>query len=152
MWQKSGNKFPVLWEEAMTYCDDATDGGFNNWYLPTIDELRTTIIGRSEITIGGECSYTDGLSEFDVFDDDGICDFRHDDPNSYQPSYLNSKLEKPEHVAEDYISWSSTVIMRHGVIAEPDPGKIAVEYITGSLLFIPAIEDMAYARCVREEE
>jgi hypothetical protein len=49
MWQKDtardgqGNYYPVIWEEALAYCESRTIGGHTDWRLPTIKELRSLV-------------------------------------------------------------------------------------------------------------
>ena len=31
------------WEDAKTYCSDLPLGGYDDWYLPSIDELKTIV-------------------------------------------------------------------------------------------------------------
>ena len=46
-------------ELAVSHCQDINDGGFTDWRLPTIDELRTLIKNSPETTFGGSCKVTD---------------------------------------------------------------------------------------------
>ena len=46
-------------ELAVSHCKDINDGGFTDWRLPTIDELRTLIKNSPETTFGGSCKVTD---------------------------------------------------------------------------------------------
>ena len=34
---------PMQWYSALNYCKDLNEGGFSDWKLPNIDELRTLI-------------------------------------------------------------------------------------------------------------
>lgn len=47
------------WEAAEEYCRNLDEGGFRNWRLPTIDELRTLIQNHSGTKTGGTCRISD---------------------------------------------------------------------------------------------
>lgn len=43
------------WHGAFNYCKSVSDGGFKDWRLPNIDELRESIENCSKTEVGGEC-------------------------------------------------------------------------------------------------
>ncbi len=47
-------------EEARSYCDELVLGGFDDWRVPTIDELRTLVAGHASTQLGGSCGVTVG--------------------------------------------------------------------------------------------
>lgn len=40
MWPRKDNSGDVTWQEAASYCQNLTLGGYSGWRLPTIDELQ----------------------------------------------------------------------------------------------------------------
>ena len=49
----------MMWADAVNYCDDLVEGGFSDWRLPTISELRTLIQNCPISEPGGDCAVTD---------------------------------------------------------------------------------------------
>ena len=47
------------WSRAKQYCENLSEGGFTDWRLPTISELRTTIKNCSGSKSGGSCRVSD---------------------------------------------------------------------------------------------
>lgn len=46
-------------EQAEAYCSNLKEGGFTDWHLPTIDELRTLIVNCPKLQTGGTCRVSD---------------------------------------------------------------------------------------------
>ena len=46
---------PMTWDEAVKYCDELENKGYDDWYLPTIDELRMRITNCPATEPGGSC-------------------------------------------------------------------------------------------------
>jgi hypothetical protein len=43
MWQKEMDGNPMNWEAAISYCKNLSLGGYNDWRLPTIQELHSIV-------------------------------------------------------------------------------------------------------------
>jgi hypothetical protein len=54
----SGAAADTSWQEAVAICENLVLGGFDDWVLPNIDELRSLIRGCSITEIGGSCPIT----------------------------------------------------------------------------------------------
>ena len=50
---------PIDWSTAVSYCEDLEEGGYSDWRLPTIDELRTLIRNCANTEPDGDCRVTD---------------------------------------------------------------------------------------------
>jgi hypothetical protein len=51
----SERSFPVGWYQAISYCSNLREGGYSDWRLPNIDELRMLIKNCSKTVTGGSC-------------------------------------------------------------------------------------------------
>ena len=61
----------MVWDDANTYCENLTEGGYTDWRLPNIDELRTLIQECEGTQTGGMCSVTEScLSASDCWNSD----------------------------------------------------------------------------------
>lgn len=71
-WSK---KSPMMtWENAGNYCEDLEENSFDDWRLPTIDELRTLILSCEASVPGGTCPVSE---EADVLDSASWSDACH---------------------------------------------------------------------------
>ena len=47
------------WNDAVVYCKNLTEGGYTDWRLPNIDELRTLIQNHPGTKTGGSCKISE---------------------------------------------------------------------------------------------
>ena len=58
MWS-SRSSSTYNWSDAFSYCDNLTEGGYSDWRLPNINELRTLIKNCAGSQAGGSCAVQD---------------------------------------------------------------------------------------------
>lgn len=73
-------------ESAVKYCEDLIEGGFDDWHLPTIDELRTLIRNCDKTVIGGTCKVTERCPTYYSHCSSGGCTGCSDDDANGQYS------------------------------------------------------------------
>lgn len=93
--------------ESRYYCENLNWGGYSDWRLPTISELRTLVRGCPAIETGGECGVTDDCNVYSSCWSWGECHQKcpfGQGPNNgcYWPSELKGSC------GEDDSYWSST--------------------------------------------
>ena len=88
------------WSSAKQYCEDLTEGGYTDWRLPTISELRTTIKNCSGSQSGGSCRVSDSCLSSDCWSKSCYCDDRSNNGGYY------SKLGD----ADGIYLWSSSTL------------------------------------------
>lgn len=69
IWENSPPDETLSWEDAIAYCENLTLAGFDDWRLPTIDELRSLIRFCPATEPGGSCAVTESCAEWECLDD-----------------------------------------------------------------------------------
>ena len=131
------------WDEAITYCDNLSWGGYNDWRLPTISELRSLIRNCEVTETGGSCGVTDSCLDSTCWDDICWgCDYYLAGPGP-QGQYWSPELEG----GEGYY-WSSSDVADD--VTDPDwgNGPWCVNFGYGTVDFNDESELFA-VRCVR---
>jgi hypothetical protein len=107
VWSKE-NLGSMTWQEAVDYCRKNRAGlPGSGWHLPTIDELRTLIIGCPATEPGGRCPVREGRrSEKDCYGGDwkaNCTPCKDGHGQGPQGCYMDKAFEDP-----CYLYWSST--------------------------------------------
>jgi len=139
MWQIEDDQW-YTWLEAKALCENLDLGGYSDWRLPSISELRTLIRGCSDTETGGECGVTDECLDSGCWNvpcegclwDEGPA------RGCYWPSELN-----PYYYCYTY--WSSTLLEDH------DNYAWQVRFYDGEVDF-SVIEYSENVRCVRNAD
>jgi hypothetical protein len=58
MWASHDNGDAAIWKEAKKYCEQYTGGGYKDWRMPTIEELKT-LYDKDEPGYRPECAVYD---------------------------------------------------------------------------------------------
>ena len=74
-WSKRSRN-EMNWNSAKQYCENLTEGGYSDWRLPNIDELRTLIKNHSGTQSGGSCPISEKAGKLAWIDRTSDCDGR----------------------------------------------------------------------------
>lgn len=75
-WSSLKTYSSLTWDEAVSYCNNLSEGGYSNWRLANIDELRTLIQNCPGTVTGGNCKVSeknDCLSYEECWSSDCSC-------------------------------------------------------------------------------
>ena len=65
------NELGISWADGHSYCEALSQEGYDDWFMPNVDELRTIIRGCPSTMTAGACAIVEG-SEETLFSED--CD------------------------------------------------------------------------------
>ena len=105
MWQTDSDCC-YEWGEAKTYCQNLNWGGYSDWRLPSISELRSLIRGCDDTETGGTCGVSDDCLEASCQDSScNGCLFEGGPAGGcYWPSQINDDCS---------LYWSSSTVADH---------------------------------------
>jgi len=137
----------ITYADAVRYCEGLMFGGYDDWRLPTIDELRTLVRGNPPTETGGECAMTEG-SSFDVMNDSAclpVVDLGG--PGSggcYWPPELTGSCTRPDPGAQGHpLEYMSSSVC-------PDNGWVGVVMFDNGGVCWNHTHTLAEVRCVRD--
>ena len=129
------------WSDAKSYCDNLNWGGYDDWHLPSISELRSLVRGCEFIETGGACGVTDDCTNYnDCFNN--LC---YSCDNEGEPEQ-NGYYYPEELKGGGYSFWSSTRVVGHW--DKEYNAAWAIDFLEASI----DDEDIGYnlgVRCVR---
>ena len=123
--------------DAVEYCKNMVWGGYHDWRLPTIDELRTLIINCEKTVTGGICPISDPdhlSSGEENWMENCMCDKSGGDS-----SQKHSKL------GDSVKLWSSSAVSDYDGV----PANWSVNFKNGNIYFLGSEENALPVRCVR---
>ncbi|MBN1771763.1 MAG: DUF1566 domain-containing protein [Deltaproteobacteria bacterium] len=136
-WENPADPKPRDLAQSEAYCDALAAGGFHDWRLPTITELRSLIRGCPSTMTGGMCPVDDGYAG-------PRTDFCSPDRQPEAPGrdgcYCAPELAGS---IDDY--WSSSLV-------QGDEGLRWVVSFRWTAVNILTRRSLAYVRCVRGEK
>lgn len=131
-WSKR-SRDKMNWNAAVKYCQNLNEGGYSDWRLPTISELRTTIKNCSDSQSGGSCRVSDNCLGSNCWSYDCRCEYRENNGGYY------SKLGDDDKVW----LWSSSVL------SDGPSYRWYVDFVSGYVGYIYYVDFNLYVRCVR---
>ncbi len=136
MWSSRGK--PMNYFDAIKYCGNLIEGGFDDWRIPTISELRTLIQNCPNTETGGICEFTDScLDSTDCWNSDDCYSFVCGSGSDY------SKL------GDKGWFWSSSGFSQ--TLSVDDPGFVyGVDFDYGAVGRMFCTNSSGGVRCVRK--
>ena len=138
MWQNGDDCCPRYeWEDAIEHCENLSWGGFSDWHLPSISELRSLIRGCEDTESDGSCGLTDSCLDSSCWNQacSGCSDAEGPANGCYWPSEINGDCSW-------YWHWSSSAV------ADMDSAAWDVHFSSGHVSINERYFDYI-ARCVR---
>lgn len=131
-WQNPPAQSTYNWKDAQAYCSKLELGGYSDWRLPTISELRSLIRGCPANQTGGSCRVTDSCRSYKLCDENcPSCSYK--EGRCYWPSEMQGKCSW---------YWSSSPV------EDLDDGAWDVSFNRGHVDNIDVLYG-SHVRCVR---
>jgi hypothetical protein len=126
------------WQQAIDHCQTLDWGGYTDWRLPTISELRSLIRGCTPTVTGGQCGVTDScLNHNNCWND--LCNGCED----YAGPGTNGLYWPNELTGQCCFYWSASLV-------EPDNTGAWDVHFDGGLIGTDGVGFHIAARCVRD--
>ena len=135
-------------QDALRYCEELVLGGYDDWRLPDIDELRTIIRGNPDTMTGGDCPVHDGSSKADMKNPacGAVADYQGPgDGGCYWAPELTGPCDKPD-PADEGIRPLETV---SSTVASDDPFWVGCVLFDEGAAVFNHIYSLADVRCIR---
>ena len=144
MWQDPPAKKAMDFKQARRYCSTLKLGGYMDWRLPTVDELRSLIQGCKNTESMGKCAVTESCGNYMKCWTDVCKGCKPMKGPGKNGLYLDPKL----HPGPMYIFWSGQYSYFQGQRGRIYTGAWIVGYDYANIGDIP-FDNSASVRCVR---
>jgi hypothetical protein len=139
----------LISQEALRYCDELVLGGFDDWRLPSIDELRSIIAGAPNTEPGGVCGVIAGADLSAAQDPTCFGEPRGEGPNvdgCYLQLGLTGPCDRPDPATENHAleTWALDA-----AADSPERWLSFVSFDLGAVGF-NHVCSLAEVRCVRD--
>lgn len=141
MWS-SRSIYNYSWEDAFSYCEDLREGGYSDWHLPTVNELRTLIQNCPNQEADGLCNMNDAC-----LTDESGCEYDRDNCLCCGYTYLGYY----DKFGDGSPLWSSLICQANPIrawILSFDGGCITTALLGGC----SDSDRCVYVRCVRKAD
>jgi len=135
-------------QDALRYCEELVLGGYDDWRLPNIDELRTIIRGNPDTMSDGDCPVHDGSAKSAMYDPacGAVADYQGPgDGGCYWAPELTGPCDKPD-PADEGIRPLETV---SSTVASDDQFWVGCVLFDEGAAVFNHIHSLADVRCVR---
>lgn len=150
MWQLKG-LVKNSWEGGIYHCENLKYGGYDDWRLPTISELRSLIQGCEKNETNGDCGVTDECVEAECIES---CDSCKPDEGPSDGCYWPEEIERNNYYTCDrYWSSSSFIDLEYD-----EEYAWTLDFYSGSLHWFSTYWDDSEddwplrIRCVRQDK
>lgn len=136
--------------DAVRYCTELTLGGYHDWRLPNIDELRTLIRDDPDTETKGPCGLVDG-TDLDNWDGNPACntpmpEFQGSGVDGcYWAPELTGRCDKPDPAS----SAGHTLEYGSSTVAKDNPLWVGVIFFDNGIVCYNHLDGRTDARCVR---
>ncbi len=135
-WQNPPAQKMYDWKDAKAYCSHLELGGYSDWRLPTISELRSLIRRCSANQTGGSCRVTDTCLSSNLCDENcHACEAKE------ERYYWPDEMEKAGNDTWQFF-WSSSPV-------EDRVYNVWLVGFIGGIVYNGSVDDPSSVRCVR---
>lgn len=128
-------------KEALIYCDELQYGGYDDWRLPTLEEVRTKIYGCDKVFNTTLCGI-EALEEIETYVENCACATRKG-PGEHG-TYLYPGVWRND---AEFLSWTSSKTEKKGI---PISAHFTIAVFAG--IEEDTVPLQAGVRCVRKDE
>lgn len=143
IWQNSTNA-EMTQSDAIVFCDSLSLDGYDNWRLPTIDELRRLILGCSNTETYGACQVS-GSCLLESCRDVDLCSGCNELEGPNEGCYLQPHLS-----ADPNLFGSCFIVRSSSAVTNKAGYSWGISFDTGNI-YSGRDDKYAFVRCVRQK-